>query len=185
MTLGEEDALDTNMAAIMYPIASCYENLRHASGKMLGPSFPSGLLYSVRQQKNLTIPFFFFPFWCFASFFLQFGGTKQQRKPVAQPFRLTQWTHRPIRLHLLTPATRATMSTFLSLSLLLSLFFSFFTFSFFLVIHLYIIMYYIYSIVLFFSSATSIKPNWHVIVLPFFVLVLRDREESFLLINSS
>ena len=52
MTLGE-DALDTNinMAAIMYPIASCYENLRHTSGKLLGPSFLSGLLTLLNNRK--------------------------------------------------------------------------------------------------------------------------------------
>ena len=52
MTLGE-DAQDTNinMAAIMYPIASCYENLRHTSGKLLGPSFLSGLLTLLNNRK--------------------------------------------------------------------------------------------------------------------------------------
>lgn len=48
--------------------------------------------------------------------FLQWDQTNRS-KPVAQPFQQTQWTHRPIRLHLLSPATRASMSFSLTLSL--------------------------------------------------------------------
>ena len=62
MTLGE-DAQDTNinMAGIMYPIASCYENLRHTSGKMLGPSFLLGLLYPPLNNRKIWQFLRFFP----------------------------------------------------------------------------------------------------------------------------
>jgi hypothetical protein len=95
--------------------------LRHATntwdtqaGKCLGPFWVLTLstvnVFSKKQGK-LTIPLLIF----------LHGGTKEQRKPVAQPFRQTQWTHRPIRLHLPTPTTRASMST-RTTPLLLSLF---------------------------------------------------------------
>lgn len=71
-----------------------------------------------------TMKFFKVPIIIPISYWFHFSNTHyyyllwdqtQQSKPVAQPFQQTQWTHRPIRLHLLSPATRASMSSLLSL----------------------------------------------------------------------
>lgn len=71
-----------------------------------------------------TMKFFKVPIIIPISYWIHFSNTHyyyllwdqtQQSKPVAQPFQQTQWTHRPIRLHLLSPATRASMSSLLSL----------------------------------------------------------------------
>ena len=135
MTLGE-DAQETNinMAAIMYPIASCYENLRHTSGKMLGPSFLSGLLYPLLNNRKIWQFLCFFPILILCQFLSAIWWDQTTAQARGSAFSLNPMDPPP---HTTAPphTGNACYHVHLSLSLSLSLSLLLLLLLFFLVIH--------------------------------------------------
>ena len=144
MTLGE-DAQDTNinMAGIMYPIASCYENLRHTSGKMLGPSFLLGLLYPPLNNRKIWQFLRFFPILILCQFLSAIWWDQTTAQARGSAFSLNPMDpppHTTAPPHTGNACYHVHLSLSLSLSLSLYYYYYYFLPFFF---RFYIIMYYI------------------------------------------
>ena len=144
MTLGE-DAQDTNinMAGIMYPIASCYENLRHTSGKMLGPSFLLGLLYPPLNNRKIWQFLRFFPILILCQFLSAIWWDQTTAQVRGSAFSLNPMDpppHTTAPPHTGNACYHVHLSLSLSLSLSLYYYYYYFLPFFF---RFYIIMYYI------------------------------------------
>lgn len=114
-----KDPPNTDKAERRFPNESCFEILvqrRRKKKWVYQPSMATVLLKTMKFFKvPIIIPISYWIHFSNTHYYYLLWDQTQQSKPVAQPFQQTQWTHRPIRLHLLSPATRASMSSLLSL----------------------------------------------------------------------